>query len=154
MKQWITLNEPFVTSVMGYGKGVFAPGIVQPGVGDYLSAHNQIRAHARAYRLDSCYIVYILILCAINHNYRLYHKEFAETQEGQVGITLNTDWFEPEDFQNSSHVEASETMLQFWFGWFANPILINGKYPEIMRQKVSKLRCDYLSRHCRLLLSG
>ena len=55
---------------------------------------------------------------------------------GQVGITLNVDWYEPTIFNETSHVEASETKLQFFAGWFANPIFVNGKYPDIMRQKV------------------
>ena len=53
-----------------------------------------------------------------------------------MGITLNVDWFEPLDSSNLSHVEACNTKLQFFAGWFANPIYIDGKYPEIMRQKV------------------
>jgi hypothetical protein len=55
---------------------------------------------------------------------------------GVVGITLNVDWFEPLDSSDLSHVEACNTKLQFFAGWFANPIYIDGKYPEIMRQKV------------------
>ena len=27
-------------------------------------------------------------------------------------------------------------MVQFALGWFANPILIDGKYPAIMREKI------------------
>ena len=53
-----------------------------------------------------------------------------------MGITLNVDWFEPLDSSDPSHVEACNTKLQFFAGWFANPIYIDGKYPEIMRQKV------------------
>ena len=55
---------------------------------------------------------------------------------GKVGITLNMNWAEPAIFNDSSHVEAAETKQQFESGWFANPIFVNGKYPEIMRQKV------------------
>ena len=39
-------------------------------------------------------------------------------------------------FNDSFHVEAAETKQQFESGWFANPIFVNGKYPDIMRQKV------------------
>ena len=28
--------------------------------------------------------------------YRLYEKDFKAAQEGKVGITMNTDWYEPE----------------------------------------------------------
>ena len=36
-------------------------------------------------------------------------------------------------------VQASEIQAQFDVGWFANPIFVNGKYPDIMRQKVTFL---------------
>jgi hypothetical protein len=51
VKLWITLNEPWIISVLGYGDGVFAPGIT--GIGDnvYTVTHNLIRAHAKAYRV-------------------------------------------------------------------------------------------------------
>ena len=65
VKFWITLNEPKETSIQvrvsasvpclthvlqGYGTGTMAPGIIGPGTTAYVAAHNQIRAHARAYR--------------------------------------------------------------------------------------------------------
>ena len=70
VKLWITLNEPWVQSVLGYGDGVNAPGI--QGIGDkvYVAAHNQIRAHAKAYRL--------------------YEREFATIQNGQGSYHTQT----------------------------------------------------------------
>lgn len=53
-----------------------------------------------------------------------------------VGITLNMDWLQPLNSTDPSHIEASITKLQFSGGWFAHPIFVDGKYPEIMRQKV------------------
>ena len=47
------------------------------------------------------------------------------------------NWDEPTIHNDSSHVEASEIQAQFDVGWFANPIFVNGKYPDIMRQKVT-----------------
>ena len=62
---------------------------------------------------------------------------------GKVGITLNVDWYEPAVFNATEHVEACETKMQFFAGWFANPIFVNGQYPEIMRKKVfSKFKID------------
>ena len=34
----------------GYGGGTMAPGIIGLGTTTYVAAHNQIRAHAKAYR--------------------------------------------------------------------------------------------------------
>ena len=58
---------------------------------------------------------------------------------GQIGITLNTGWAEPLDPYDGSHLEASETDMQFALGWYAQPILMDGKYPTIMREKVCTL---------------
>ena len=52
---------------------------------------------------------------------------------------MNTNWAEPLDFQNSSHVEASDTMMRFSLGWFANPILADGDYPSIMKELVGTI---------------
>ena len=76
---------------------------------------------------------------------KLFYSIFSKTENinlilGQVGITLNVDWYEPTIFNETSHVEASETKLQFFAGWFANPIFVNGKYPEVMRQKVRRYK--------------
>jgi len=116
VKTWITLNEPWVQSVHGYGDGSKAPGIEGIGTSLYIAAHNQIRAHAKAYRL--------------------YQNEFAATQGGQCGITLNTEWGEPEDPNDPTSVEAAENNMQFYLGWFMHPIYVNGDYPDVMREKI------------------
>ena len=43
MKTWITLNEPRVTSLQGYGDGSMAPGVLGIGTTAYISAHNQVK---------------------------------------------------------------------------------------------------------------
>lgn len=39
-----------MVSWLGYGVGIFAPGIHSPDTGVYEVAHNIIRSHTRAYR--------------------------------------------------------------------------------------------------------
>ena len=56
--------------------------------------------------------------------------------EGVVGISLNSNWYEPADSSNLSHIKAAEIQIQFTLGWFANPIFIDGKYPQAMRDMV------------------
>ena len=51
MKWWLTFNEPWVVTVLGYDTGVFAPGVYSPGVGSYRAAHTIIKAHAEAWHL-------------------------------------------------------------------------------------------------------
>jgi lactase-phlorizin hydrolase len=57
---------------------------------------------------------------------------------GKVGITLNMDWCQPFNATNDDHIHASMTKLQFQGGWFANPIFVNGQYPDVMREKVKE----------------
>jgi len=116
VKFWITLNEPKETSLQGYGGGTMAPGIIGLGTTAYIAAHNQIRAHAAAYRA--------------------YKADFAAAQGGKIGITLNINWGEPRDPADSGDLDASETYMQFNLGWYAHAIFVDGKYPEVMRSKI------------------
>ncbi|KAH9490978.1 hypothetical protein Btru_032374 [Bulinus truncatus] len=122
VKRWITFNEPWVISVQGHGKGDYAPGIKDIKNGPYKAAHNIIKAHAEAYHL--------------------YQDKYKATQQGEVGITLNCDWLEPQDVVNKSDIQASERGLQFFMGWFAHPILINGDYPDVMKEYVKNASLD------------
>ncbi|GAA3865941.1 GH1 family beta-glucosidase [Leifsonia kafniensis] len=45
--QWITINEPVVLTMLGYGAGIQAPG-QQLGFGALPAAHHQLLAHGRA----------------------------------------------------------------------------------------------------------
>ena len=116
VKMWITINEPRVTSLSGYGEGTFAPGVKGIGTNSYITAHHQILAHAKVYRQ--------------------YYSKYADTQGGKVGISLNIHWAEPQDPKNPEHILASNRVVQFALGWFAQPIFLDGSYPSIMREKV------------------
>ena len=86
------------------------------GTNEYIVGHHLLQAHAKAYRL--------------------YRRDFERSQKGKVGISLNINWFEPLDFTNPAHVQAAETKLQFFGGWFGHPIFVNGDYPPVMREKI------------------
>ncbi|ODN04810.1 Lactase-like protein [Orchesella cincta] len=117
VKQWFTFNEAWVICVMGYGDGIFAPGIKEISETPYKCIHTILKAHARAYRI--------------------YDEEFKSQQKGQVGITIDSGWLEPSDPNNPEDIEASERALQFKFGMFASPIVF-GKYPDIVRKRVDE----------------
>jgi len=78
---------------LGYGYGSTAPGVSGIEEKPYQCAHTVIKSHGLAYRI--------------------YENEFKDQQKGQVGITLNSNWAEPKDPMNSSHVEASDRSLRF-----------------------------------------
>nr|XP_006817621.1 PREDICTED: lactase-phlorizin hydrolase-like [Saccoglossus kowalevskii] len=107
VKTWITINEPWVITQLGYGSGAHAPGIADDGFTTYIVAHNLIKAHAKVWHT--------------------YDDEFRHNQQGRIGITLNSDWVEAAD------PFVANRMLQFSIGWFAHPIYVNGDYPEVMK---------------------
>ncbi|CAB3365157.1 Hypothetical predicted protein [Cloeon dipterum] len=118
VKSWITFNEPWVQSVLGYGYGGNAPRIVGSGQTDYIAAHNQIKSHARAWHI--------------------YDDNYRATQNGEIGITLDSGWSEPKT-QSAADIEAAERNMQFKLGWFAHPIFsVDGDYPPVMKEYVAR----------------
>jgi beta-glucosidase len=84
VKHWITLNEPLTVATQGYDSGVHAPGRCSDrsrcAEGDsatepYIAAHNMLNSHAAAVEV--------------------YRREFQQTQNGVIGITLNSDFGYP-----------------------------------------------------------
>jgi lactase-phlorizin hydrolase len=118
VKMWLTFNEPNNVAWFGYGVGTMAPGLRSPDVGTYIVTHNILKAHAVAWHT--------------------YDQLYRPTQGGRISITLNSDWKEPLDPNNATDVEAAERAMEFKLGWFANPIYVNGDYPEVMKQKVAE----------------
>jgi len=112
IKNWITLNEPWVTAILGHGKGVFAPGRISNRE-PYLVAHHQILAHAKAVQV--------------------YRTRFSH-QNGQIGITNNGDWREALT-DKPVDIAAAERALEFFLAWFADPVY-KGDYPEVMRNRL------------------
>ncbi len=130
VKHWITLNEPWVTAILGYGKGTFAPGRLSNSE-PYLAAHNLIRAHAKA--VD------------------VYRDRYQPQQKGVIGISNNCDWREPLTDTLEDRAAAT-TALEFFLGWFADPIW-RGEYPDVMRENVGD-RLPEFSKADRYLVQG
>ena len=112
VKHWITLNEPWVVSILGYGQGVFAPGRIS-NTEPYLVGHHLLLAHAKAVNL--------------------YRTQFKH-QNGIIGISNNGDWREPLA-EKPEDIEAAERALLFFLGWFADPIYL-GDYPKVMKDRL------------------
>ena len=66
MKLWLTFNEPWVTTWLGYGIDVFAPGIYSPATGTYVVTHHIIKSHAEAWHT--------------------YDRQFRPTQNGAIDV--------------------------------------------------------------------
>ncbi|XP_027908292.1 beta-glucosidase 24-like [Vigna unguiculata] len=140
VKYWITLNEPWSYSNSGYAVGSFPPGRCSKwldstcfggdsGTEPYIAAHNQLLAHAAAVHV--------------------YKKKFQNTQKGLIGITLNSNWYEP--YSNSqADKDAAIRAVEFMFGWYMEP-LTTGRYPKSMRCLVGKRLPKFSKREAKLV---
>lgn len=81
VKYWITFNEPWCSSILGYSNGIFAPGRTsdrsKSAVGDsstepWQVGHNLLIAHGAAVKV--------------------YRDEYKGRDKGQIGITINGRW--------------------------------------------------------------
>ena len=110
VKNWITLNEPWCSSVLGHGMAIFAPGRKSPDE-PYVAAHNLLLGHAMAV------------------------KEFRSGMfEGSIGITNNCDWREPLT-DSQGDCDAAQRALEFFYGWFTDPVVF-GDYPDVMKNRL------------------
>ncbi|KAJ7956080.1 putative Beta-glucosidase [Quillaja saponaria] len=124
VKNWVTINEPFIIAAMGYDLGVAAPGRCSKpfstcpegnsATEPYIVAHNLLLAHATVVNL--------------------YREKFKGKQGGEIGISHVGQYVEP--FSESPKDKAAATRaLDFSLGWFVEP-LVHGDYPAIMKDLV------------------
>nr|XP_022913995.1 myrosinase 1-like [Onthophagus taurus] len=119
VKMWITINEPMQMCRFGYGGfGFLAPALNQSGLGDYLCTKTLTKAHVKIYQL--------------------YNEEFRSSQNGKVGHTFHSYWFEPKS-NNVEDIEAAERMFEFYTGLYAQPIFGDGNWPLITKERVAKI---------------
>ncbi|GAB0136371.1 hypothetical protein EsDP_00004672 [Epichloe bromicola] len=127
VKNWITLNEPWIQSIFGYSTGGNAPGRsstnAQSEAGNsatepWIVGKAQILSHARA------------VIA--------YKRDFVASQRGRIGISLNGDYYEPWDDSDSRDADAAERRMEFHIGWFANPIFLKKDYPGCMREQLGE----------------
>lgn len=130
VKNWITHNEPWVISILGYGQGMFAPGR-RSNSEPYLAAHHLLVSHAKA--VD------------------LYRTKYAH-QQGTIGITNNCDWREPLT-DSVEDKAAAQRALEFFLAWFADPIY-KGDYPQVMRERLGDRLPQFTEEEKKLLVGS
>lgn len=117
VKKWITFNEPYIISIFGHVNGTLAPGHRAEDGYDtknepWRVGHTLIISHASALQV--------------------YVKEFQPAQQGTISIVLNGHFYEP--FSDSpADVDAAQRRLEFYIGWFGDPIFLGLDYPSSMR---------------------
>lgn len=105
--RWITINEPVVLTMLGYGAGIQAPGL-QLGFGAVTAAHHQLLAHGLG----------VQALC--------------ETGAGNIGIANNhTPVWPASDRDEDQYAAALYDTLSNRL--FAEPLLL-GRYPAELEE--------------------
>lgn len=108
VRGWITLNEPWVSAILGHLTGEHAPG-AQDLQAAVRSTHHLLLAHGMA-------------LPALRRN--------ATRPDAEFGITLNLTYLEPGN-DSQQAIETTHMAEQFSNELFLSPIF-KGVYPELM----------------------
>ncbi|KAA8520275.1 hypothetical protein F0562_014531 [Nyssa sinensis] len=124
VKHWLTLNEPYEFSFLGYATGVYAPGRCSKYIGNCTFGDSSTEPYRVGHHLMLSHTVAV----------KLYRETYKASQKGQIGITLSSKWFVPIS-QNVENQKAAQRALDFVLGWFLHPVTY-GDYPQIMRSLV------------------
>ncbi|KAF5736406.1 beta-glucosidase [Tripterygium wilfordii] len=127
VKHWVTLNEPYSYSNNGYNTGTFAPGRCSNYIGNCTSGNSATEPYIVAHNLLLSHGIAV----------KLYKQKYQAYQKGQIGITIVTNWFVPQNEKSAADHRAAYRVLDFLFGWFADPV-IHGDYPKVMREIVAE----------------
>ncbi|KAF3017038.1 hypothetical protein E8E14_000999 [Neopestalotiopsis sp. 37M] len=119
VKRWISFNEPYIISIFGHHSGVLAPG---------RCAHMGTNTKTEPWRVGHT------IILAHATAVRLYAADFQPTQRGTISIVLNSHFYEPYNAKNRADVDAAQRRLEFYVGWFGDPIFLGKDYPGAMRE--------------------
>jgi beta-glucosidase len=106
VKHWMTMNEPWVASYLGYGVGVHAPGM-RDELAFIRASHHLLLAHGRG-------------LEVLRKN----------VSEAQVGLVNALTWVDAVS-QREEDIAAARRYDGFWNRWFLDPIY-RGAYPADM----------------------
>ncbi|KAF2757195.1 glycoside hydrolase [Pseudovirgaria hyperparasitica] len=120
VRTWFTMNEPLVFCGTyplpnGYFKNTSIPTWQQK----YFCGHNVLLSHASAYHVGKALYPNISISIKTNGGYK-------------VPLT-----------NSSADAEAVQRAWDFNEGWFANPLFINGDYPQSYKDYVSAFLPDF-----------
>lgn len=136
VKVWITFNEPYIISIFGHLNGSLAPGHCREAGTDtrtepWRVGHTIILSHASVVRL--------------------YAEEFQALQNGKITIVLNGHFYEPYDKTSQADIDAAQIRLEFYIGWFGDPIFAGRDYPQSMKDYLGDRLPGFTSADLKLL---
>ncbi len=110
---WTTLNEPWCAAYLGYGSGVHAPGVQDPGAA-FTAVHHLLLGHGLA------------------------TQALRAAGAGRVGITLNPADVRPADPDSAADAAAVRLVDGLQNRIFLDPLLAGG-YPDDIREHVARI---------------
>jgi beta-glucosidase len=118
VKKWVTFNEPYIISIFAYLNGTLAPGHCAALGTDTMNepwrvGHTIILSHASVVQM--------------------YRDKFQNQQGGEISIVLNGHFYEPYDIAKKADRDAAEHRMEFYIGWFGDPIFLGQDYPASLR---------------------
>jgi beta-glucosidase len=60
------------------------------------------------------------------------------THRGAISIVLNSHFYEPYNAKERADVDAAQRRLEFYVGWFGDPIFLGKDYPSAMREHLGE----------------
>ncbi|KAM7476682.1 hypothetical protein LguiB_023925 [Lonicera macranthoides] len=113
VKNWITINEPWSYSILGYAQDdVECPNGGNSGTEPYIVSHNLLLSHAAAVKV--------------------YREKYQKIQNGQIGISLCTQWYKPRNPKSYVDQWAKDRAI----AWMYMAPLTFGRYPRTMVKRV------------------
>ncbi|KAH8598752.1 glycoside hydrolase superfamily [Bisporella sp. PMI_857] len=136
VKKWITFNEPYIISIFAHHSGVLAPGRSTATGGDsktepWRVGHTIILSHVAAIQA--------------------YTTEFQNSQNGSISIVLNGHFYEPYDATSGRDKAAAQRRMEFYIGWFGDPVFLGRDYPDSMRAQLGSRLPEFTSEELELL---
>ncbi|KAH6671009.1 glycoside hydrolase superfamily [Halenospora varia] len=136
VKKWITFNEPYIISIFAHHSGVLAPGRRTSTDGDsrtepWRVGHTIILSHTAVLQI--------------------YANEFQKPQKGDISIVLNGHFYEPFDASSDIDKAAAERRMEFYIGWFGDPVFLGKDYPAPMRAQLGSRLPEFTTEELNLL---
>ncbi len=111
VKNWITLNEPWIVSFYGHFYGTDAPGMKNVYTA-FTTFHNQLKAHSKAVEIFR-----------------------QENMDGKIGVSLSNNYYKPAT-TNEEDILATQRMHAFAnYSLFLDPVFF-GRYPKILQNVI------------------
>lgn len=67
---------------------------------------------------------------------QVYANEFQVSQNGVISIVLNGHFYQPYDATSEIDRAAAQRRMEFYFGWFGDPVYLGKDYPASMREQL------------------